>query len=55
VGGKPDQRIYKILCEKLNVEPKESFYFGDGNSSGLVGVLDVGMEPVLIRAKSEDD
>lgn len=52
---KPDQRIYQILCNKLAIEPGECLYIGDGDSSELEGALEVGMEPVLIRVKGEDD
>jgi putative hydrolase of the HAD superfamily len=52
---KPDPRIYQIMCEKLEAEPNECLYIGDGDSSELEGALDMGMEPVLIRVKGEDD
>lgn len=52
---KPDQRIYQILCEKLEVEPNECLYIGDGDSSELEGALEVGMEPILLRVIGEED
>jgi putative hydrolase of the HAD superfamily len=52
---KPDPRIYQLLCERLEVEPKECLYVGDGDSSELEGALEVGMDPVLIRVQSEGD
>ena len=51
---KPDQRIYKLLCDRLGVKPEECLYIGDGDSSELEGAIEVGMDPVLIRIKGED-
>ncbi len=51
---KPDLRIYRWLCERLDVEARECLYVGDGDSSELEGALKIGMEPVLIRVEGED-
>ena len=51
---KPDKEIYKLLCLKLKVDPKECYYVGDGGSNELTGALGVGMTPILIRSKEEE-
>jgi putative hydrolase of the HAD superfamily len=52
---KPDREIYPLLCDRLGVQPNECLYVGDGDSSELEGALGVGMDPVLIRVKDEDE
>jgi putative hydrolase of the HAD superfamily len=52
---KPDQRIYNLLCDQLGVKPNECLYVGDGDSSELEGASVAGMDPVLFRAKGEDE
>ena len=47
---KPDPRIYRMVCERLEVEPGRCLYVGDGGSGELTGAVEFGMEPVLIRA-----
>ena len=56
VGAKkPDPKIYQRLCERLDVEPQECLYVGDGDSAELEGALEMGMDPVLIRVKGEEE
>lgn len=50
---KPDPRIYLLACSKLQVEPGECLYVGDGSSHELTGAERVGMTPLLIRAEDE--
>jgi len=50
---KPDPRIYRLACERLNVEPRECVYVGDGGSGELTGAAGVGMSVVLIRCPDE--
>ena len=52
---KPDQRIYQTMCYKLKVKPEECLYVGDGDSSELDGALRIGMEPILIRVRGEEN
>ena len=52
---KPSRKIYRMLCERLGVDGQESLYVGDGDSSELEGALGLGMEPVLIRVKGEEE
>lgn len=47
---KPARRIYEIACKRLNVEPEECVYVGDGSSEELTGAASVGMRPILKRA-----
>jgi len=51
---KPDQRIYHMAAEQLQVSPMDCLYIGDGDSHELTGAASVGMHPVLIRVPDED-
>jgi putative hydrolase of the HAD superfamily len=50
---KPDPAIYLLACERLDVEPTESLYVGDGSYGELTGAAAVGMRAVLIRDPAE--
>jgi putative hydrolase of the HAD superfamily len=50
---KPDERIYRHLCEQLAVEPGRCLYVGDGDDGELTGAAHVGLHPVLIRVPYE--
>ena len=45
--------MYELACERLNVNPQDCLYVGDGGSQELTGALAVGMNPVLLKASSE--
>ena len=47
---KPDPGIYGLACERLEVEPSDCLFIGDGGSGELTGASNVGMDAVLIRA-----
>ncbi|MCY4528336.1 MAG: HAD family hydrolase [Chloroflexi bacterium] len=47
---KPDPRIYHLACERLEVDPRDCLFIGDGGSGELTGASKVGMDVVLIRA-----
>lgn len=51
---KPDPQIYKLVAEKLGVNPEDCLYIGDGSSNELTGAATVGMHPVLIIDPEED-
>ena len=51
---KPDPRIYAAACRKLDVEPVDCLYVGDGSDRELTGALEAGMTPVLLRVSLED-
>ena len=40
--SKPDPRIYEIACERLEVEPAECLFVGDGANDELPGAERVG-------------
>ncbi|MBQ6803288.1 MAG: HAD-IA family hydrolase [Clostridia bacterium] len=42
---KPDEKIYRLMGEKLGVKPEECLFIGDGGSRELYGARDVGMQP----------
>lgn len=46
---KPDFRIYKLACEKLDVKPESCLYIGDGDSHELEGASQVGLYPIMIE------
>ena len=50
---KPDIRIYQIACDRLNVEPGQCIYIGDGGSYELTGAANAGMMPIKIQAPHE--
>ncbi len=50
---KPDPGIYHLACERLEVEPDECLFIGDGGSGELTGATNVGMDAVLIRAPDD--
>ena len=51
---KPDPRIYRLITDRLGVEPETCLYVGDGSSRELTGAAQVGMHPVLLNL-SEDN
>ena len=51
---KPAHRIYEIACERLNVQPQDCLYVGDGSGEELTGASAVGMLPILKRADLTD-
>ena len=51
---KPDSRIYRLVTERLGVEPQRCLYIGDGSSQELTGASQVSMRPVLLRLPDED-
>lgn len=52
---KPNGQIYHIACNELNINPRECFYVGDGGSQELTGAKNVGMYPILIRSKDDEN
>ncbi|MFX1323837.1 MAG: HAD family hydrolase [Promethearchaeota archaeon] len=52
---KPDPQIYKLACERLDVEPNVCLYVGDGDSDELLGASRFGMDAVMIRDPNEVD
>jgi len=50
---KPDQRIYRLMTERLGVQPVECFFVGDGGSQELSAALEIGMYSVLFRPDAD--
>jgi putative hydrolase of the HAD superfamily len=46
--SKPDPRIYELACERLEVEPDECLFVGDGANDELAGARRVGMRAVCV-------
>lgn len=44
--AKPDERIYRLCCERLGVKPEHTIFVGDGGSSELEGASKAGMRPL---------
>ena len=45
---KPDERIYRIALERLDVEPGGALFVGDGHSGELAGAEAVGIRAVQV-------
>lgn len=43
---KPDERIFKICLQQLNISADKCFYVGDGGSNELFAARDIGMRPL---------
>ena len=51
---KPSSEIYQRTCQRLQTEPHECIYVGDGSSQELTGAAEVGMRPILKRTDLTD-
>lgn len=51
---KPDPRMYRDALGKLGLPPEETVFVDDG-ADNLRGARDMGIQPVLIRAKPDPD
>ncbi len=51
--SKPDPRIYEIACERLEVEPAECLFVGDGANDELPGAERAGMTAVQLHVPGE--
>ena len=52
---KPDPRVYALACNRLEVQPGECLFIGDGGSRELTGATNAGMGAVLIRAPDDSE
>jgi len=50
---KPDLRIYKLITGRLEVQPEECIFLGDGGNQELSAGSTAGMYPVLIRPDAD--
>ena len=51
---KPDVAIYQITCHRLQVQPQQCVYVGDGGSGELTAAAAIGMLPILKRTNLSD-
>jgi putative hydrolase of the HAD superfamily len=51
---KPDPRIYQLVCDRLDVQPAEAVFVGDGANDELAGAERVGMRAILIHRRGEE-
>ena len=51
---KPSSAIYRRTCQRMQLEPHECIYVGDGSSQELTGAAEVGLQPVLKRTDLSD-
>jgi putative hydrolase of the HAD superfamily len=52
---KPDPRIYELASERLDVEPRECLFVGDGANDELAGAERVGMRAVCVLPPGRDE
>jgi putative hydrolase of the HAD superfamily len=52
--SKPHPRIYEIACERLEVEPGDCLFVGDGANDELPGAERVGMTALQLRPPGEE-
>jgi putative hydrolase of the HAD superfamily len=53
--SKPDPRIYRLACERLDVRPEECLFVGDGANDELAGAQRVGMRAVCVLPPGRDE
>ena len=53
--SKPDPRIYELACQRLEVEPNECVFVGDGANDELAGAERVGMRAVCVLPPGRED
>jgi putative hydrolase of the HAD superfamily len=53
--SKPDPRIYRLACERLEVEPDECLFVGDGANDELAGARRVGMRAVCVLPPGREE
>jgi putative hydrolase of the HAD superfamily len=51
---KPDPRIYELACDRLDVQPGDAIFVGDGANDELAGAERVGMRAILIHRPGEE-
>jgi putative hydrolase of the HAD superfamily len=52
---KPDPAIFLLACRELQVDPGNCIYVGDGGSRELSGAAGVGMHPLLLYDRNEQN
>jgi putative hydrolase of the HAD superfamily len=51
---KPDAIVYLLTCERLDVQPSDCVFVGDGANQELQGAEAVGMAAVMIRTPDDN-
>lgn len=51
---KPDPKIYRLVCERLQVDPAMCVYVADGENGELAAAAGLGMRAILVRNSSRD-
>jgi len=51
---KPDPRIYRLACQRLNASPEQCLYVADGEGGELAAAAAIGMRATLIRSSYSD-
>ncbi|UNK20309.1 HAD family hydrolase [Paenibacillus sp. N3/727] len=46
---KPDKRIFELALERLNVNPRESWYVGDHPINDIQGAVDAGLNAIWLK------
>ena len=52
---KPHPETYRIICERIGLEPGECLYVGDGGDNELTGAAAAGLRPALIDTMARTD
>jgi putative hydrolase of the HAD superfamily len=47
---KPDPELFRLIADRLEVDPPDCLYVGDGGGSELTGASRCGMQAVMLRA-----
>lgn len=48
-AGKPDMRIFLEVCERLNIEPEDSWFIGDNPMVDIVGASNAGFKTIWLK------
>ena len=51
--SKPDERIFKIACNKLNVQSKKCVMCGDQYKTDIIGAINSGIQAIWLNRKNE--
>lgn len=51
--SKPDSKIFKIACDKLNVQSKKCVMCGDQYKTDIIGAINSGMSAIWVNKKDE--
>ncbi|MDO4500808.1 MAG: HAD family hydrolase [Erysipelotrichaceae bacterium] len=51
---KPDERIFKYVCEQMDSKPEECIYIGDSYHIDVEGSRNAGLNPIFVSRKGEE-